>query len=148
MNKYSFEKFKNNIFNEERNILLSCFYTITYIFYDIPELQRSGGIFYKLSQFTYINFFYFFSLIGLIILFFLNDKNLQNLIIYLTLVLAFPFILIYQKYYDPLIYILLLTLINSKYLDELMKKKKINIYLIFIYYFFFLIGTNYYYFEN
>lgn len=149
LNKYSFEKFKNNIFNERKKYLIILFFTLSLIiFYDIPELQRSGGIFYKLSQFTYINFFYFFSLTGLIILFFLNDKNLQNLIIYLTLVLAFPFILIYQKYYDPLIYILLLTLINSKYLDELMNKKKININLIFIYYFFFLIGTNYYYLEN
>ena len=149
INKYSFEKFKNEILNEKRKLLIILFFTLLIIiFYDIPEMTRGGGIFYKLGQLTYLKLFFFFSFIGFIILFIFNDKNLHNIIIYLTLILAFPFVLIYQKYYDPLIYILFLTLVSSKFLDGLINKKRINIYLVMIYYFSFLIGTNYYYFQS
>ena len=35
----------------------------------------------------------------------------------------FPINIIYQKYYDPLIFILIFTLIDSKYVYELFKVK-------------------------
>ena len=115
------------------------------IFYDIPELSNGGGVFYKISKVTNLNFIIFFSLIGSIILFCLNDLIGKNYLIYLILIFSYPFVYLYQKYYDPLIFILILSLIDSKFIKDLIENSKINIYFVFIYFTLFLIGSNLYY---
>ena len=115
------------------------------VFYDIPELSHGGGVFYKISKITNLNFIILFSLMGLVILFCLNDLVAKNYLIYLILIFSFPFIHVYQKYYDPLIFIVILSLIDSKFIKDLIENNKINIYLVFIFFTLFLIGSNLYY---
>ena len=64
---------------------------------------------------------------GLIILFCLNDLVGKNYLIYLILIFSYPFIHLYQKYYDPLIFIVILSLIDSKFIKDLIENNKSSI---------------------
>ena len=119
---------------------------ILFLFYNIPIKQHGGGMFYKISDLFNLNLFFLFSLTGALLLYIYNENSIHNNLIYLILIVAFPLAAVFQKYYDPLIYILLLTLINSKFVDEIVEKLKINLRFIFSYYLIFLISCNFYYF--
>ncbi len=125
-------------------LLLISFLSLS-IFYQIPVVQYGGGIFYKISSLINLNFLYFFSFLGLFFLIELNDHKVENYFVWVILVLSFPFIFIYQKYFDPLIYILLLGLIQSKNIDNLVLNKKISLKIIYFYYSIFMISLNLYY---
>ena len=112
---------------------LLIFFAILVFFYEIPSVQFSGGIFYKISNFVNINFFYLFSFFGLFLLIEINENKIKNYIIWLILILSVPFIYIYQKYFDPLIYILLLILIDSKIIENLIENKKISLPIFYSY---------------
>ena len=146
LNKHSFSDL-NKKFSQKKLLLLflSLLAFLVLVFYDIPELSNGGGVFYKISKVTDMHFIIFFSLMGLIILFCLNDLVSKNYLIYLILIFSYPFVYLYQKYYDPLIFILILSLIDSKFIKDLIENNKINIYLVFIYFTLFLIGSNLYY---
>ena len=145
-NKHSFSDLKKK-FSQKKLLLffLTLLAFCVLIFYDIPELSHGGGVFYKISKVTNLNFIIFFSLIGSIILFCLNDLIGKNYLIYLILIFSYPFVYLYQKYYDPLIFILILSLIDSKLIKDLIENSKINIYFVFIYFTLFLISSNFYY---
>ena len=129
---------KNNLFNffkKNKKIiffLLTVFLILSF-WYTIPITIYGGGVFYKLSKLLNINFFYLFSFFGLFFLFTINKINFENLLIYLILVISFPLIHVYQKYFDPLIYVVFLSLINSKIIDQLFYKKEISIIYLFSY---------------
>ncbi len=146
LNKYSFRDL-NKKFTQKKLLLLflALLAFLVLVFYDIPELSHGGGVFYKISKVTNLNFIIFFSLIGLIILFGLNDLVKKNYLIYIILIFSYPFVYLYQKYYDPLIFILILSLIESGFIKDLIENNKINIYLVFMYFTLFLIGSNLYY---
>ncbi len=146
LNKHSFRDLKNK-FSQKKLLLffLTLVAFLVLIFYDIPELSHGGGVFYKISKVTNLNFIIFFSLIGSIILFCLNDLIGKNYLIYLILIFSYPFVYLYQKYYDPLIFILIFSLIDSKFIKDLIENSKINIYFVFIYFTLFLISSNLYY---
>jgi len=145
-NKHTFSDL-NKKFAQKKILLLflTLLAFLILVFYDIPELSHGGGVFYKISKVTNLNFIILFSLIGSIFLFGLNDLVGKNYLIYLILIFSYPFIYLYQKYYDPLIFILILSLIESKFIKDLIENSKINIYFIYIYFIFFLISTNLYY---
>ncbi len=146
LNKYSYSDL-NKKFSQKKLLLLflTLLAFLVLVFYDIPELSHGGGVFYKISKIINLNFIILFSLMGLIILFCLNDLVAKNYLIYLILIFSYPFIYLYQKYYDPLIFIVILSLIDSKFIKDLIENNKINIYLVFIYFTLFLIGSNLYY---
>jgi len=146
LNKYSYSDL-NKKFSQKKLLLLflTLLAFLVLVFYDIPELSHGGGVFYKISKVTNLNFIIFFSSMGLIILFCLNDLVGKNYLIYLILIFSYPFIHLYQKYYDPLIFIVILSLIDSKFIKDLIENNKINVYLVFIYFTLFLIGSNLYY---
>ena len=75
-------------------------------------------------------------------------KNLRsfNYFILLILVISLPMNIIYQKYLDPLFFLVFLGLIKSSYLKDLIMKKNINIYFIYFYFCSFLIFSQVYYF--
>ena len=74
-----------------------------------------------------------------------NDLVKKNYLIYFILIFSYPFIYVYQKYYDPLIFIVILSLVESKFIKDLIENNKINIYLVLMYFFLFLVGSNLYY---
>ena len=74
--------------------------------------------------------------------------NINNFIIYLCLIFAFPTILIYQKYYDPLLILTLFTLTKEGIINKFITKQEININYLYLYFFIFLISSNIYYLKN
>lgn len=135
-----------DIFKDNKFILyfLIVIFLILYFFYTIPAVPYGGGVFFKLSQLIDIKFFFIFSFFGVFFLFCLNKLNLDNLLLYFVLIISFPLIFVYQKYYDPLIYIVFFILINSSFLKDLIIKKHLSILSLYFYLGSFLIFSIYY----
>ena len=131
--------------NKKHMVIFILIIFLLFQFYEIPNVLFGGGIFYKISKFYNLNIFLIFSLFGIFLLYFFNDNIFRNSLIFLTLIFGFPITTLFQKYYDPLIYIIILTLINSKFINELIENKKINLLFLNCYYFIFLIACNFYY---
>jgi len=74
-------------------------------------------------------------------------KNLRsfNYFILLIIVFSLPMNIIYQKYLDPLFFLVFFGLIKSIFLKDLIMKKDIKIYFIYFYFCFFLIFAHVYY---
>lgn len=146
LNKYSLRDFIKKI--SERKFLLMVFFSLSLsilIFINIPIPSHGGGVFYKISKVTNLNFITVFSMLGFLVLICFNDLVKKNYLIYLILIFSYPFIYVYQKYYDPLIFIVILSLVESKFIKDLIENNKINIYLVLMYFFLFLAGSNLYY---
>lgn len=140
------KKFKEIIFNNLNKFwLLLVFYSLLLIFYQIPDVQYGGGIFYKISALIDIRIFFIFSFLGSISLILFNKFNINNIIIYSILIFSFPFIFVYQKYYDPLFYLTFFTLVDNNFNETLFKKNNFVMKFFLIYNFAFLIGSIYYY---
>lgn len=127
------------------------FYLVTFLLflsislYD-PVILTSygGGVFYKISEI--INFKYLFYItvfFGYILL--SKNFNRNNLIIYFCIIFAFPFSIIYQKYFDPMLLLSIVALTKSDEFNKIIDSNKINAKLVFIYYFLFWIASNFYY---
>ena len=125
------------------SIILIVFLILS-VFYTIPILPFGGGVFYKLSQLININLFFIFSFFGLIFLFIFNKLNIDNFLLYFILIISFPLIFVYQKYYDPLIYIVFFVLINSSFLKNLITKKYLSLLHLYVYLGLFLTFAIYY----
>jgi hypothetical protein len=140
------KKSKEIIFNNLNKFwLLLVFYSLLLIFYQIPDVQYGGGIFYKISALIDIRIFFIFSFLGSISLILFNKFNINNIIIYSILIFSFPFIFVYQKYYDPLFYLTFFTLVDNNFNETLFKKNNFVMKFFLIYNFAFLIGSIYYY---
>ena len=87
--------------------------------------------------------FFTASLFGTILI--LLNFNKNNLVVYLCLIFAFPTIIIYQKYYDPLLIITILTLTKGGMLNKTLNLNRINLIYIYSYFIIFLIISNLYY---
>ena len=138
LNKYSLRDFIKKM--SERKFLLMVFFSLALsilIFFNIPILSHGGGVFYKISKVTNLNFITVFSILGFLVLICFNDLVKKNYLIYLILIFSYPFIYVYQKYYDPLIFIVILSLVESKFIKDLIENNKINIYLVLMYFFYF-----------
>ena len=147
-NSYAIDHFKKNLFIKKKFILLSIFLCLLiYVFYNIPVTSLGGGVLYKISEIFYSKLFYIFGFLGILFLVIFNENNLKNNLIYLILIIMFPLDIIYQKYYDPLIYILIFTLIDSRFVKELIKNNNFKILIVLGYYLIFLIGSNFYYYN-
>ena len=146
LNKNAFKHFKEKFLLKKMYFLIIfLLILLLLLIYDVPDFSYGGGVFYKISKLFNLKLFLFFSLLGSIFLYVFNEVNKKNILIYLILIVAFPLTTLFQKYYDPLIYILFLTLINSKFLNNIINKDKIKLNLIFGYYLIFLVGCNIYY---
>ena len=143
----------NNFIKKKSNILLIFLVSILLIFafeyFKIyPEI--GGGVFFKLYKLTHfkiiIHLSIFFS-IFLIFFFFKNNikiLNIQNFLLLLCLIFAFPFNSIFQKYLDPLIFLIIFGLLESKHIDDIIKLKKISIPITYIYFTLFLLIALFY----
>ena len=147
---FSFESYKiiKNFYLSQKFLLLFLSVAFVYIFfnYNLPENQFGGGIHYKIYQFLDSKLFFISTaFVGLLLALSTINLNLRNFLILVTFFLMFPFAIIYQKYYDPIMIIVFFGLIQSYLIYKKIKLKKINMTLVFIYFFIFLIGSNVYY---
>lgn len=123
--------FKKQIFDEIKSeIKIISLIIITFAIvvnkFDYDLSFAGGGIILHLSDFLFGNnyFFYFFYLISVYILLklILIDK-VNNFLITLTLLLITPQYHIFHKYYDPLVIILALTILNFDKIYYLLNRK-------------------------
>ncbi len=111
--------------------------------------QKGGGVFIKLSNLYNIEpkiLLFFLSIVSILILDFLfkNDR-FNNYLLLIILILSLPFFAIYQKYLDPLFFLLFFGLVKSNYLEKIINDKSINLIFIFTYFSSFYIFSLIYY---
>ena len=86
------------------------------------------------------------SFVSLIVLdFFFKEKRFENYSLLIILILTFPIYTIYQKYFDPLLILVLTTITTGGQLNEIIEKNKLNLITLFLYFGIFLIASNIYY---
>ncbi len=93
-------------------LIVIIFSLINIYFFNFPNSVWGGGFFHKLSHiiFNNNNLFFVFAILSILIIYSLIKSNLNNLIIIILLILFNPQLTIYVKYFDPLVFILFLTL--------------------------------------
>jgi hypothetical protein len=147
VNLKSYNLVKKLIKNNKVNLLLlSIFFILIYFNYTIVPNQFGGGVIYKISLFLNSKILFIFSsFVGLLLILATINLNLKNLFILAIFVFMFPFAIIYQKYYDPLMIIMFFGIMQSDLIYNKINSKKINMAFVFVYFLFFLIGSNIYY---
>jgi len=101
-------------------------------FFNYENNFTGGGIIYKFSNiFSNDNYLlFFFSFLGLLHIFNLSYKCLNNSLIIILIFLGNPQLEIYHKYYEPMLLILFFTLFNISFNKKNLKNR------IFIFYIF------------
>ncbi len=87
---------------------------INFYFFNFPYDVWGGGFFHKLSHFLFNNNYLFFlsALISIFIIFLSIEKKFKNYLLLILLILYNPQFTVYIKYFDPLVFILFLTLFD------------------------------------
>ena len=128
-----------NFFKENILVILA-FVGLNIVFFDYSLRYTGGGIFFQASNYLFKNnfIFYFFSFLSIGLILFFSKKNLNNILIFIILIVSNIQNTIYHKYYDPLLMILLFTLMNTD-LSKAFFRKKINLIYPYIFYLIFIL---------
>tara|TARA_B100001027_G_C16246463_1_gene322133 strand:- start:793 stop:1449 length:657 start_codon:yes stop_codon:yes gene_type:complete len=141
----NFTEIKKNIFKNLNKLLIIFFvFGGIYFYYPLALDTLGGGIFMKISMILHKKIIFLASSFFGIFLILLN-LNKGNFVVYLCLIFAFPTTIIYQKYYDPLLIMTILTLTKGGILNQILNFNRINLFYIYSYFIFFLIISNLYY---
>ena len=113
------------------------------------QSNLGGGVFVKfLKIFNYnleIIFLVIFCFSFLLIDYIFRGNRIRNYIILIILILCFPMPIIYQKYLDPLFFVIFLGLIQSENLKKMFEDKVIRLIPLYLYFSLFLLfSINYY----
>tara|TARA_Y100000590_G_scaffold465065_1_gene636215 strand:+ start:389 stop:1654 length:1266 start_codon:yes stop_codon:yes gene_type:complete len=120
---FNYNEIIKNILKIE-NFLLFIIYTLFLIIFFNYSVGYGGGIFYRISQFLFSNnyFFIFFSGIGFvyfkIILFDKFKNNLNDIILFLTLIFLEIDTTIFHETFDILIYLIFYIMFTNKHFFE------------------------------
>ena len=121
--------FKKKIFLKDLNFkeisILFIFSFINIYLFNYKIEFTGGGFFFKISDFLFESnlLFYCISIYSILLVYsiFLQNKNLDNIIILLILLVSNPQLSIYHKYYDPLLIFLFFSIfeiaIKKDYFD-------------------------------
>ena len=139
INKGMLEKIIYVFKDLKKQLTLIAFFILSIYFFSYPTGNFGGGIFYHLSQNFFANNIFLFVIFFLSIFLFqtANLINLNNLLLFLCLILYNLQASIYHKYFDPLLlFIFLFLLTNNKIMNEKIffdiAKKYYLLYLIFL----------------
>jgi len=112
-------------------------------FFNYKISFSGGGIIFHLSNYLFDNniFFYIFSFFSIFVIISLLLNNLENAFLIICVFLGNPQTTIYHKYYDPLIFVLLFTILSVEFNNQSLNKKK-NTLAIYIYFLIFLVISN------
>ena len=97
------------------HLLLIFIFCLTNIyFFNFPHSVWGGGFFHKASNIILGNnyLFFMFSILSILIIYSIIERNFNNYLLLIILILFNPQLTIYLKYFDPLIFILFLTLFD------------------------------------
>ena len=140
-------KKKNEFFNFKNLLIFGTVFILLFFFFSY-EREYSGGIFYRLSNVVFNNNITFFiiSSLSLLILFLIfgkktSFKNIDILIIIILFSLEIDGV-VYHETYDPLIYILILSLFKSEIIRKFISELNLNkLILLFSYLILFYISS-------
>ena len=122
----NFQKFiKKILISEKKKILIIIiFCLINFYFFNFPHSVWGGGFFHKLSNVVFDNnyLFFLFSIISILFLLTIANKNFDNYFLLIILILYNPQFTIYIKYFDPLIFVTFLTLFNFNLKENFLEK--------------------------
>ena len=100
------------------------------------DLSQYGyGVFYKLSNILFSNNIIFFatSTISLFFIFFISRENIYNFFLSILLIFGFSGSILFQKYFEPLFFIIFFLVFKSRLITVFEKNIK-NSYMLLIYY--------------
>lgn len=137
---------KKVIFKNTKNIkylvllillLLITFFLSTKFNYNY---KLGGGFFLKLSYLLFNNNILFFSssVLGLIALVDLFKKDKNNLLLIIIFLFGFSSYMIFQKYFEPIFFMIFLLMMNYNFTSNIISKIK-NIYFLYLYFFMYFI---------
>jgi len=109
-------------------LFIFLFSVLNIYFFNFPFIDGGrwgGGFFHKLSNMIFDNNFIFYCVftLSLIVSYSVLSKNWNNYLLLILLILFNPQFTIYHKYYDPLIFILFLTLFEFNLKEHFFNKK-------------------------
>ena len=137
------QKFFNEFKNLKNNYLIYILAFICIYFFNLPE-GFGGGIFYHVSLNLFSNNYFLFLIFFISLLIFKSADlfNINNIIIFICLILYNLQISIYHKYFDPLLLFILLFLLsyNKKILKIDIFKLAKNYYYLYL----FFLGISFY----
>ena len=129
---------------EIKNIIFSLLiFSISVFFFNYQYEYSGGGIFFKISNQFFNNnlFFYFISLLSILIILPFLRSNKENLFLFLLILINNPQYTIYHKYFDPFLLITFFSLFNFKI--SLQGRKNQSLIFVYIYFLIFLIISNF-----
>ena len=134
-----YKKFFLSNLNKKKLLIFFSFVSSFFLIlnFDYNMNNAGGGIFLHISNFLYGNNYLFYLMLPFFIFLILNSLKISlsnNFIVITILLLITPQYHIFHKYYDPLIFVLCLTIINFNLSKKFFTKKRfITIsYLLFI----------------
>ena len=137
---------QNIQFSAGKDLILFTFASAIFVimlsyFFDY-NFKLGGGVLMKVSLLLTKNFYLFFltSFTGLVLLFWLCANKINNIILSLIIPIGISAYMIPQKYFEPMMFILIFLIYNNKVLELILKKKR-NIYLLFSFYSLYLIAA-------
>ena len=137
----NFRYFKNKFldFKSYDFLIIAILSFIFIYFFNYKSEFTGGGIFFHFSSMFNNNLiFYFIFILSFIFLLTIIKNNPKNLIIFILLLLMNPQLTIYHKYYDPLVLIVALLLLDIKLKDNIFKSKNLLIFYLHSFLFLFL----------
>ena len=145
INNYERHKFNLSYLFDKKIFIISIVTSFLCSLNFIYNSNIGGGVFLKLSYFLFDNLYLVipFSFFGIYFLIYFSQNTLSNYVLVILLLITFSSgYFIFQKYFEPMFYIIFLSCFDkSKILCSI---KKSN-YIIFFYFVIYYIATNYIY---
>ena len=118
-------------------LVIFCFINIYY--FNFPNDNWGGGFFHKVSNLFFNNnyLFFFSAFISILFIYAILEKKFKNYLLLTILIIYNPQLTIYLKYFDPLIFIIFLTLFDFDFKKHFVDKtyKYYQFYGVIIFYY-------------
>ncbi len=120
-------------------VILIIFCSINIYFFNFPNDNWGGGFFHKVSNLFFNNnyLFFFSTFISILFIYSILEKKFENYLLLIILIIYNPQLTIYLKYFDPLIFIIFLTLFDFDFKKHFVDKayKFYQFYAVIIFYY-------------
>ena len=125
--------------NPIKIIILMFFCFINIYYFNFPNDNWGGGFFHKVSNLFFNNnyLFFFSAFISILFIYAILEKKFKNYLLLTILIIYNPQLTIYLKYFDPLIFIIFLTLFDFDFKKHFVDKtyKYYQFYGVIIFYY-------------
>ena len=120
-------------------MFLAIFCLINIYYFNFPNYNMGGGFFHKVSIILFNNdyLFFFSAFFSILVIYTIIEKKFENYLLLAILIIYNPQLTIYIKYFDPLIFIIFLTLFDFDFKKHFVNKsyKYYQFYGIIIFYY-------------